>query len=296
MDVVNQRDRIKRTSLLLAAAFALTGCRPPDAKIQPAENGTKPDPAVSIPAKPRLVPVPPRHATPRHTTIGTSVEGRSIECVEFGDGEDVVLIMASIHGNEPAGTPLVRKLVAYLVDRPDLLEGRRLLLLPAANPDGLARGTRHNTRGVDLNRNFPASNYQAAAKHGAAPLSEPESRAFHQFLLKNRPRRIVSLHQPVNYGSPCIDYDGPAEGLARAMAAHGDLPIKRLGGREGSLGSYAGDSLGIPIITVELPKAASQMSAEELWAKYGKMLLAAISYPGLVRGDIRTERATSVEP
>jgi protein MpaA len=209
------------------------------------------------------------------TVIGFSVEGRPIECVELGNGRDVVLIMATIHGSEPAGTPLVQRLVGYLSDRPDLLEGRRVLLLPVANPDGFASGNRHNAHGIDLNRNFPASNYHSADHHGPAALSEPESVAIHRMLEGCRPNRIVSIHQPI----ACIDYDGPAEALALAMAEHTDLPVKKLGGRAGSLGSYVGITLGIPIITVELPRAASGLEGRVLWERYGSMLLAAVRFP-----------------
>lgn len=217
---------------------------------------------------------------PQRLVVGQSVEGRPLECLVFGRGSDVVLILASIHGNEPAGTPLVKALADYLAHNPDLLEGRKVMLMPVANPDGMANGRRHNVHGVDLNRNFPASNFHSGEHFGSSSLSEPESQALHRLLDADRPRRMVSLHQPINYGAPCIDYDGPAKELAEAMAARCDLPLKKLGAQHGSLGSYAGIALGIPIVTVELPKDAGEWSAEELWNRYGAMLLAAVAFPG----------------
>jgi protein MpaA len=62
------------------------------------------------------------------------------------------------------------------------------------------------------------------------------------------------------------------------MGAHTDLPVKKLGSRPGSLGAYAGETLGIPIITVEFRPMAKLLSAEQIWAKYSKMTLAAIEY------------------
>ena len=41
-------------------------------------------------------------------TIGYSVEGRPILCHEFGNGGPTILIKASIHGTEGAGTPLTQ--------------------------------------------------------------------------------------------------------------------------------------------------------------------------------------------
>ncbi len=246
------------TTLLAMALTFSAGCQSPGQGLR-----TDADPVTT-----------PDRAEPRRVLLGTSVEGRPVECLEFGRGGDVVLIMATIHGSEAAGTPLVRMLADHLTERPALLEGRRVLLMPLANPDGLARGARHNARGIDLNRNFPASNYRSASNHGESSLSEPESIAIHRALETYRPDRIVTIHQPLS----CIDYDGPAEDLARAMAAHTDLPVTKLGGRPGSLGSYAGITMGIPIITVELPAAATALDGPALWRQYGEMLLAAIRF------------------
>ena len=216
-----------------------------------------------------------RPIAPQSIVVGRSLEGRALACQVLGDGGEVVLIMATIHGNEPAGTPLVRRLIERLAAEPKLLCGRRVVVLPVANPDGLAGGTRRNARGVDLNRNFPATNWRPRKPNGPAPLSEPESRAIHDLLERYAPIRIVSIHQPI----ACIDYDGPGRALAQAMAASSGLPLKKLGGKPGSLGSYAGINRGIPIITVELPRSASRLSSASLWARYGRMLLTAIAFP-----------------
>ncbi len=211
--------------------------------------------------------------------LARSLQGRPIEYLTFGHGRDVVLIMATIHGDEDAGTPLSWRLISHLESRPDMVEGRRIIIIPDANPDGRHHQTRFNARGVDLNRNFPAVNFNGSARHGWAPLSEPESAALHALLDREQPLRIVSIHQPLNYGSECIDYDGPALELAEAMAEHTDIPVRRIGSRPGSLGSYVGVTLGVPIITLELPKEAKGRSADELWSDYGQMLLAAVVYP-----------------
>ena len=73
--------------------------------------------------------------------------------------------------------------------------------------------------------------------------------------------------------------DGPGQQLANHMAQYCDLPVKKLGAKPGSLGSYAGETLGIPIITVEMLAEDSDLDYESLWRKYGKMLLAAITFP-----------------
>jgi len=159
--------------------------------------------------------------------IGKSVQGREIRCRIFGDGAETILIMATIHGTEPAGTPLVERLAEHLQANRNLLTGKQVLLIPVANPDGLSLGTRGNARGVDLNRNFEAANRENSRVYGMVGLSEPESRALHGLIVTYRPDWIVSIHQPLN----CIDYDGPASDLARAMGAQCDLPVQKLGAR-----------------------------------------------------------------
>ena len=209
-------------------------------------------------------------------SIGRTVQNRSIECWTLGSGPDITLILATIHGDEPAGTPLLKKFADHLVENPALLDGKKILLIPVANPDGHAASKRTNAHGVDLNRNYPAANYSDRPNHGHGALSEPESRALYDLIRLVQPARVISFHQPIRSGNACIDFDGPARELADAMAAASDLPIHKLGGQPGSLGSWVGDTLKRPIITIELPAAATKWSAERLWEAYGKMLLASI--------------------
>lgn len=206
---------------------------------------------------------------------GYSVQARPIRYSVNGDGERTIFFIGAIHGNESAGAVLAEQLRLYLCNNRSLLKGRTVVLLAVANPDGLSAGTRFNTNGVDLNRNFPADNRQNNTRFGLAELSEPEAVAIKNLIDEYEPDVIISIHQPLN----CIDYDGPAEDLAQVMAAHCDLSVRKLGAMPGSLGSYSGLVLGIPIITFELPGEVSQISRDELWDRYSPALLAAVAYP-----------------
>jgi len=210
---------------------------------------------------------------------GTSVLGHDIGYQVLGDGPETVMFIATVHGNEWAGTPLLVQLRRRLMDDETLLGDNRVVLVPMANPDGHRRKRRWNKRGVDLNRNFPAPNWKKRKRTGTQPLSEPETRALVKLIKRFTPTRIITIHQPLRQ----IDYDGPGKALAKRMAKRQPniggkkLRVKRLGGRAGSLGSWAGKQLRIPVITLELPKRAHRWSPMTLWRRYGGMLLAAIT-------------------
>lgn len=215
----------------------------------------------------------------QHHIVGSSVRKIPIMTHVFGQGPDVTFILATIHGDEPVGTPLVRRLAQHLMNNLHLLNGRTIVLLPVANPDGFAHNTRYNARGVDLNRNFSADNRINSEATGLSALSEPEASVINLIIEQYDPDRIISLHQRQNGRSGCIDHDGPAADLAGRMAQYCDLPVTKLGAMPGSLGSYAGINLRIPTITLEMQTADSLLSTQTLWRKYGKALLAAITYP-----------------
>ncbi len=207
--------------------------------------------------------------------IGSSVQGRSIDCIQFGYAGPRILILAAIHGNEPASYVLAEALRQYLSSHRTLYSNRVILLIPIANPDGLSAGTRDNVNRVDLNRNFPADNRQDTSRFGLMALSEPESMALYDLIENENPERILSIHQP--YG--CIDYDGPARILASRMALWCDLPVRKVGALPGSLGSWAGETRKIPIITLEMTAEDTALTQEQIWDRYGRAVLDFISAP-----------------
>ena len=255
---INNKSSIVLVLLIPLIALALSGCYKP----------------VEEPVITRVMPLSEPGPTILRSIAGESIEKRPIAYTVLGQGSDVIFILAAIHGDENAGTPIVNRLERYLQQHPELLKGRKVLLLPVANPDGVVRKSRYNARGIDLNRNFPASNRIDSYKFGYRALSEPEAYAIARLIRQYAPDRIVSIHQPLS----CIDYDGPSQALADQMAENCNLPVKRVGAKPGSLGSYAGISLDIPIITLELPRAADKLNTEQLWQQYGPALAAAITY------------------
>lgn len=216
----------------------------------------------------------PRPVSVVETKVGHSVEGRPLVCLTLGNGKYIILMLASIHGNESAGTPLLNRLAEHVVANPHLLTDVTLVLMPVVNPDGVEHGRRYNAQGVDLNRNFPAKNRQNSNRYGMIALCEPEALAVYQVINNTLPNHIVTLHEPLQ----CVDYDGPGKALATVMSEFCPLPVNKLGSRPGSLGSYAGVTLGIPTVTFELPRDAATQSPELLWRFYGEALIQAVRH------------------
>lgn len=235
--------------------------------------------------KTRPLPKMPVITTAKKYTAGKSVENRPIEYLVFGHGQDVVFILATIHGDEYVGTPLVHRLAQYLDKHSELLKGRKVVLLPNANPDGMAHFNHFNVNGVNLNRNFKSSNRRNSKQNGLEALSEPEALVIHEIIEKYSPDRVVSIHQLRSWVSSgkkppgMVDYEGPAEALAKQISYHCKLPVKRFGTQYGSLGAYVGNDLGTSIITLELLKFDYSLTLEQLWEKYGTALLTSVTYP-----------------
>lgn len=158
--------------------------------------------------------------------IGHSVQGRPIVSVRVGSKDPTVrvLVVGDIHGNERAGMRIARLLIALGAPRE-----AELLVVPTINPDGVAARTRGNARGVDLNRNFPFDwrPLSGGEYSGPRPLSEPESRAAHRFILRTRPDVTIWFHQPFGL----IDRPASNPFVARRFSQLIGLPLVDLPGR-----------------------------------------------------------------
>jgi len=198
----------------------------------------------------------------------------------FGQQGETILIMASFHGDETAGTDIACALVQYLRMNPDLYRYRQIAVIPVVNPDGRVRGTRENRNGIDLNRNFPASNYPSQPTvrfaGGRQPASEPETCAVLAAMRQLQPARIVSIHT-MSRGRHGNNYDGPAQALAATMGRFNHYPVLPTMGyaTPGSFGTWAGVDRQIPTITLELPRG---VSGETCWQQNREALLAMIRF------------------
>jgi N-acetylmuramoyl-L-alanine amidase/Zinc carboxypeptidase len=186
-------------------------------------------------------------------TYGTSIEGRPLEVERVGDpGAAVrVLVVGSIHGNEPAGHAVVRRLRGL---RPPA--GVQLWLVEQANPDGVRAGTRQNARGVDLNRNFPfrwAGGGRPFDTHFPGPrrASEPETRALQALVSEVRPDLSLHYHQHMRL---VVLPRGADRAPVRAYARRVGLPARWLPRYHGTAIGWQNHRFpGTTAFVVELP-------------------------------------------
>lgn len=199
---------------------------------------------------------------PGSSVYGTSLEGIPLTVYLPEAGRTEIVILASIHGDEAETTVVVSEALRCLLQG-DL----QAAVILCANPDGILRGTRGNSRGVDLNRNFPTSNWSRdpvcyksrandardiALSPGAHPASEPETSALLSLLERLHPRAVVSLHAAL----ACID-DAGGSHLGRQLAARCALPLLTAIGypTPGSMGTWAAEH-GLTLVTWELEPAS----------------------------------------
>jgi hypothetical protein len=178
------------------------------------------------------------------TVIGRSVRGRGIEAVRLGTPRLArrVLVVGSIHGDERAGLEVTRRLVARA-----RVHGASLWVIPDLNPDGSVAGTRHNARGVDLNRNFP-SEWEPLAVSGAQPVSEPETKAAVRLIRRLRPDVTIWLHQPQRL----VRAWGRSVGVARRYAQLAGARFRALRWPPGSAPNWQNQRLRARSFVVEL--------------------------------------------
>ena len=172
-----------------------------------------------------------------------------------------LLVIAGIHGEEPETIVTLSRAVRSC--EPHALS-HDVGVIFCANPDGVSLGTRGNANGVDLNRNFPAANWQSEPttcrwhadeedvqeiETGEFAGSEPETRALLSLLETASPDQVLTLHGPL----ACVD-DPLRSPLGKWIANQTGLPLVGDIGyaTPGSMGTWAAER-DLPWITWEFP-------------------------------------------
>jgi protein MpaA len=161
------------------------------------------------------------------------------------------LVIGCVHGNEPAGIRIARRLIAGGPAR-----HAAIWVVPSLNPDGVAAKTRGNAHGVDLNRNFPFDwqPLDGLEYSGTHPLSEPESRTARRLILRLRPEITIWFHQPFDL----VDRSGGDPLVEKRFSQLVGLPLVRLKRYPGSASSWQNHALPkSTAFVVELPARVS---------------------------------------
>jgi N-acetylmuramoyl-L-alanine amidase len=214
--------------------------------------------------------------------IGRSAQGRPIRAVRVGSprARVEVLVVGAVHGNEPAGKAVVNRLRRVRPPR-----GTALWLIEDLNPDGSAAGSRHNTAGVDLNRNFPYRwrHQDGVYESGPGPASEPETQAIQRFVERERPRITLWYHQALRM---VVKSTGDAT-LERLYSSRSGLPRKRLPRYHGTAVSWQNTSFrGDTAFVVELPDGPLSAAGARRHARATLALAKAVAPPRVVSKPI----------
>jgi hypothetical protein len=123
----------------------------------------------------------------RVESIGTSLLGRPIRSVSFGEGPTRVLLWSQMHGDESTATMALADIFRFFVEatndplRERLRRSLTLVFIPMLNPDGAEVFQRENAVGIDVNRD-------------ARRLVTPEANALKKAHESLRPQFGFNLH------------------------------------------------------------------------------------------------------
>ncbi|MCR9203716.1 MAG: M14 family zinc carboxypeptidase [Halobacteriovoraceae bacterium] len=199
---------------------------------------------------------------------GKSVEGDEIEAYRSETkASTYTYLMAGTHGDEVEGVYVLNQLFDWLKSTDEF--PCSFIVLPILNVDGYRAGTRVNSHGVDLNRNYPSEDWTAEAREakynpGPSALSEPENKFLDKLFQKFPPHLIISFHS----WKPFINYNGDCKDVADFIAKYNEYDI--MGDIEGhptpgSLGNYGPEKYSSPVLTFECPLISDKYPLKKIW-------------------------------
>ncbi len=260
-----------KTMLILFLSLSAFASDPAAPKLQPISLATEPAPA-SVSHGDTCVQLLDQVKGPKFKTENlkkvcakiqvldgcTSVGGTPIvhfEKTGHDKAKRRILVFSLIHGDETGAGSLVR----YWLERLNEIDPRNdWRIVPVLNPDGFKSKTRTNANNVDLNRNFPTTDWEELATAswkkqtssnprrfpGTVAGGEPEVKCALKHIEEYKPEFVVSIHTPLGV----LDFDGPKV----KPPSFSYLPWKSLGNFPGSLGRFMWAERKVPVLTTEL--------------------------------------------
>jgi hypothetical protein len=199
----------------------------------------------------------PGNLVERSGVVGRSLEGRPIQLRQYGDPRfrGRVLVFACIHGDECAG----RSVAPLRGGCPE--PHANVFVVSSLNPDGSAAASRLNSRGVDLNRNFP-SQWRLRGQPGTPeysgprPFSEPETRLAARLVRRLHPRVTIWFHQ-IRRGGAFVRAWGQSTPAGRLFAHLAHVPFRHMRWPSGTGPNWQNHRFpGSAAYVVELPRGA----------------------------------------
>lgn len=156
----------------------------------------------------------------KHSLIVTP-QGRPLDIFTLGNENSGrrVLLLCNHHGDEQWVAQLCVDFTKYLLANKDTVswlkeffEKNTLDILPIGNPDGFAIGGRYNSKGNDINRNFPYMwGYKEPGSVNTHPgphaISEPETKALYDYQMQHKQEWTAILNYHLRFeGSDSKNY------------------------------------------------------------------------------------------
>ena len=129
-----------------------------------------------------------------------------------------ILIVGGVHGHEIAGAEAALKFAEELAKRPTRYSELEIDVIPVLNPWGWEHGSRYNSGGMDINRDFGSSR-------------TVEAGLFRSFIRRSMPYDLViDLHETYKSGYFLYDYSFPPDrhvwNTYRAIIGLSDKPLE----------------------------------------------------------------------
>lgn len=194
--------------------------------------------------------------------------------------------MGGIHGDEPEGVELAKKTLQLLKNEAEKIQVP-WILIPCLNVDGFSERKRTNGSGVDLNRNYPSSDWSPEFPKeryfpGPKAASEPEIQGVVKLIEDYSPRLIIHCHS----WNPCVVYAGqPGRMDAERLGAACGYEVRDDIGypTPGSLSQYAWGDLKIPVICIEEQEGTP---LEQIWPHFERGMREIFADPSLRRDNL----------
>ena len=193
--------------------------------------------------------------------FGKTAQNLPIIAYQFGGMGPKALILGGVHGDEIEGVIAANALLDCFVQ--SFTYKLNLTIVPLFNLDGVLLRQRKNLNQVDLNRNLPTNDWTSEVAQekyhpGIEACSEPENQALVEWLEKNKPDYVLSLHS----WKPLLNVNGNCHSEAEVIKKFTGYEVKESIGypTPGCLGTYCGIERAMPTLTYEIERGLAAKS------------------------------------